>query len=353
MFYRTHRKRGFQPIVLAALFLCCLAQPAFSAAPQDSATARSKLIDLPDADTATAILGGHLRLTLPQGALLQRRGDFEPGAPLFDDARTNLLIPAGDERLVIKSFEIFQQYRSDFEQEGRAYLRGYGDQLADMIIQPMGLPGGLKVLAFQPKNIVINRVEIFLMGLLVAHPADSSIQEIRFYCNRPAIAFAPDLVTIVRRISNSLRAGQGKLSPAGTNIDLVSGPRLQLTLDQPSFVTSQVGSDFSVDRLALPARLGAFRGKLGIYRGARPSFQHDAAENALDHRVESAQILGAPHEWRYWSQADEDNSRAWFVETIVPHPTESGQFLHIFASAATPELLDQLRRQAERIRVVN
>lgn len=338
---------GYVCLVLA--FLLAASALSIGRAADTGAPAPGTLGGLTLGTERTALLGGRLSVKMPATAKVAPRGRNIMAAPEANEDETRIVLDAGEERLVLMTWELYALSGGDLEKAARVHLAdAWGKKPGTVKLEKFVVASPLAAVAVIPPCPDRKREANLVFTLYVASE-DGTVQFLAFYVNSAGAKGIVGATKLAQAIAASVSAGSRKLawkagprSFPGVDVD-------RLVIDVPEgFVASvQEGPDFAVYRLRKLAPLGKLGSVCGIYLGHHPSYQYEQAEERPDKVTTlKGKLLGRNAVWQNWSQAGRTTS-----EAIVLHPKEKELSVHVFCSAGTGEEVATLRTMAETLRV--
>ncbi len=305
---------------------------------------------LKPSDQDTELLGGRLKIRMPEKARVEARGHSIMAAPQAVTDETRVVLDAGKERLVLMAWELFARAGGDLPKAVEKVVSGWGDQWKGTRVEPLAVAKPLKqgVLVIPGGKDLASEAILALTAYV--ENSDGMVQMLAFYVNPPAAQDLAGCASLARSLAATLSAG-------GKGLDLGAGDRrfpgvgdkdfLVLKVPEGYVATTQQGPDFSVYRLRRVGVLGEPGSTLGLYLGGHPSYQfRQAGDEATKPSRSKGKLLGQEIEWHGWSRGD-----ASTTETILPFPGVDGFFLHLFLTAAKETDLAALRAVAETLRI--
>lgn len=338
---------GYVCLVLA--FLLAASASSTGRAADAGAPASGALGALALGTERTALLGGRLSVRMPATAKVEQRGRSIMAAPEANEDETRIVLDAGEERLVLMTWELYALSGGDLVKAARAHVAdAWGKKPGTMKLEEFVVAPPLAAVAVIPPRPERKREANLVFTLYVASE-DSTVQFLAFYVNSAGAKDILGATKLAMAIAASVSAGSRKLawkagprSFPGADVD-------RLVIDVPEgFVASiQEGPDFAVYRLRKLAPLGKPGPACAIYLGADPFYQYRQAEERPDKVTTlKGKLLGRNVVWQNWSQAGRTTT-----EAIVLHPKEKELSVHVFCSAGTEEEVATLRTMAETLRV--
>jgi len=325
---------GALALVLAAP-ACSRSQPASSTPGGTKATGEPRgaadpscggFDRMPWASAPVALMGDHLRITPVAGLVPLARSHDIMGAPPPDEAETRLFLEEDGRKLVVFAFELDRTPGADVESEVRAFA-----SLDGFAIARRKLDSGLEVVFATPPGLTADGEAVLVDSAFALHP-DGTMQWIQVFIN-PAVDPKPGCPALVRRMLESLAAGERTLPLAGGPRELGDGIVLDVPPDHT--LVTEDGPDFTVHRLSPLLPLGQSHASLGIYVGHHPSWGPDSSAE-----TRPTTLLGKPVVWHRWKDGDVTQ-----VEALVELDEA---VVHVFINASDDALADRLVEVAER-----
>lgn len=287
--------------------------------------------DIPLGTRPTDLLDGRLSMLAPDGATTPASAHGVVAAPEPARSQSRVLVRRGGGALMVVATELFRRPGPDLAGAVRAWL-GEDDQVA---VGQLALPGGLRAVTVARREWGADDAAGPALRVVVAR-ADDTVQHVGFFLNGAAAADAEGCGALLRRMAETLRPGPRALEPPGTR-ELVHGLLIDVPPDYALLV--QQGPDFDVFRIYRLVVLGGPHAELGVYVGAHPSSHAQAA----DVREVRGALLGQSVPWLVWStSARPGDPTLHHAEALEPLPGESGSWVHVFAVAEDPAILDEL-----------
>lgn len=331
-------------------------------APTQGAPAAAPPAFLKDAP-ALSLLSDRLSLRMPKGARVEARPHSIMAADQPNEQETRVMLDAGDERLVVMTYEVFARIPQGKDPESvvRAAMEKDFDPPRPTLTPLPLADARTKAWAVVPAAMDKNREAILVLAAYVVHP-DGFVQTLSFYVN-PASAKGEGCSGQIRAANASnlpkatsdlpgctalARALASTIAPGPRRLDVAGGERkLQGQYNDDTFlakvppgtsVTTQKGPDFTVHRVLFPADLGAQQPTLGVYVGGHPSFQYNQVEAKVKPTQKPGKALGQSVTWQVWQV----NPERVMAEAITAHPRSQGMKVHVFASAGSEKELAPL-----------
>ncbi|MEM9194126.1 MAG: hypothetical protein AAGF12_33435 [Myxococcota bacterium] len=220
-------------------------------------------------DAEVSLLDGRLHMRPVQGAILEPRPWNIMGAPEPMAAETRIYLEAGDEKVVVMTYELFALAGIDFVEQVRAdAARSFPNTRLEQVA---AIGAGLEALQVVPQQLDTSRDAVFTYGLYVVSP-DRTVQVMAFYVS-PSAATEGECTALAMRSARTLRAGDRTLEFQGQTWSLVSGASGPLSLRLPEGYTvyTQEGPDFWVHRIRRVVAFGDTGPGGFIYFGGHPS----------------------------------------------------------------------------------
>ncbi|UQA57800.1 hypothetical protein [Polyangium aurulentum] len=340
-------------------------------APAQDAAPAAPAAFLKDAP-ALSLLSDRLTLRMPAGARVAARPHSIMAADQPNEQETRAILDAGDERLVVMTYEAFAKISKDKDPESavRAAMNKDFDAPKPTLAPLPLADGNLKAWVVYPATVDKNREAILVLAAYVLHP-DGFVQTLSFYVNpasakgegcsgqiRAANASAmpkapgelPGCTALARAIASTLAAGPRRLDMAAGERKIqgqYNDDTFLATVPAGTNVTTQKGPDFTVHRVLFPADLGAPQQTLGIYVGGHPSFQFNQVEAQVKPTQRPGRALGQAVVWQVWPVSPE----RVMAEAMVAHPKTKGTKVHLFAGAGNEKDLAPLLDMAASLRL--
>jgi hypothetical protein len=297
----------------------------------------------------SALLGGRLSLKMPAAAKMERRGHGVMAAPEANEDETRIVVDAGNERLVLMTYELYALSGGDLEKAVRADIADtWGKEAATVKLEKFDSAAPLAAVAVIPPRPDGKR-EANLVFALYVGSADGTVQYLAFYVNPVGAKDIAGVTALARKIAASVTSGDRKLSwKAGLrSFPGVGRERLVLTVPEGFVAGIQEGPDFWIYRVRKLAPLGKPPMGCSIYLGGHPSYQYRQADEAPEKVMPlKGKLLGQAVEWQTWSQGGQTTT-----EGIVPYPKGKGMAVHVFCSAGSEAEATALRTMAETLQV--
>lgn len=332
-----------------------------TAAPAAEGKPAAPAASFPDG-TTLSLLSDRLGLRMPKGARIEARPHSIMAADQPNEQETRVMLDAGDERLVIMTYETFERIPQGKDPDAavRAAVASEFGSPAPAVSKLPVADSALQVWLAAPASVDRNREAILVLAAYVLH-ADGFVQTLSFYVN-PAAAKGAGCAGQIRAANVTIPDGPGELSgcsglahaithtlTAGKRrLDVGAGERklqgqynddtLIANVPAGTNVTTQKGPDFTVHFVRLPVELGAPPASLGIYIGGHPSFQYKQVDAQVKPTSKPGKAFGKAVSWQVWPVGP---TRA-MAEVMVPHPKSKGLTLHLFASGADEKALSPL-----------
>jgi hypothetical protein len=321
---------------------------------------------------ALSLLADRLTLRMPKGARIEARPHSIMAADQPNEQETRVMLDAGDERLVVMTYEVFARIPEgkDPESAVRAAMDADFDPPRPTLSRLPLADERMKAWIVIPASMDKNREAILVLAAYVLHP-DGFVQTISFYVN-PASAKGegcsaqiraanasglpkapgdlPGCTALARAIASTLSAGPRRLDMAGGERKLVgqyNDDTFVAKVPAGTNITTQKGPDFTVHRVLMPVDLGAPQSTLGVYVGGHPSFQFNQIEAKVKPTQKPGKALGQAVVWQVWQV----NPKRMMAEAIVAHPKSKGMKVHLFAGAGNEKDLDPLLDLAASLRL--
>ncbi len=308
--------------LLSALVVLTLAVPAVA----------QELVAAELSSDSLSLLEGRLQMDALEGAELEARGHNIMAAAPQNAIESRIRIDAGDERMVIMSYELFASCGPAFGESAAEFLAPLGD---DATVRPVAEAGGLEYVLYTPTERDLTR-EAVHVGTAFVCSADRHVIRIDFLVSP---AGTEDMTALERRATemlDSIEPGERTIDLTERTVDL--GDQLTLPVPAGIYHYAQPGPDFTVNYLGEVAALGEPVGTVLFYIGGHPSRRHETDPNVL------STLFGSEVLW----SVEERNGRA-SLEALVPHPSAGYTILHILISGEDQESSQELRVMIEGI----
>jgi len=257
-----------------------------------------------------ALLDGRLHIRPVQGAIIEARPWDIMGAPEPTTSETRLFLEAGDEKVVVMTYELFATAGDDFVAQLQQVI---GESALPTRLERVAAVGeGLEAYQVLPESLDTSTEAVFTYGLYVISP-DRTVQHLAFYVN-PAAA-EDGCIDLAMRSAATLRAGERTLDRSARTWELVSGlPNRNLRLALPAgySVITQQGPDFWVHRIFPVTDFGQSGPSGLVYFGGHPSPFGPGSATTFD-----APLLGESATWRRWT--DERGFHAEALRPVADH----------------------------------
>jgi hypothetical protein len=300
-------------------------------------------------EKSTALLGGRLCVKVPATAKVEARGHNIMAAREADDDETRIVVDAGEQRLVLMTYELYALTGGDLDKAARADVAAkWGKEAGTLKLEKFAVAAPLTAVAVirpQPEG----KREANLVLALYVGSEDGTVQYLAFYVNPAAIKDVAGATSLAKRIAASVTAGSRKLSSkAGSRrFPGVDGDQLVIMVPEGFVASTQEGPDFAVYHLYKLVVLGKPASACSIYLGGHPSYQYEQAEKRPEKVTPlKGKLFWQEVAWQNWSQAGRTTT-----EVIVPHPKGKGMTVHVFCSASSQNEAAALRTMAETLRV--
>jgi len=292
-----------------------------------------------------SLLAGRLSIQMPPKARIEARSRSIMAAAEPTAEETRVVVEAGNEKLVLMTYELFAQAGADFEAAAKKDLHRFGNPAPTMAVEPLVLTNGgaLRALSLTPASIDATKEAVLTLGLYVAQP-DDTVQLLVFYFNPAAAKDAAGCAALAKKIAATVEAGKTTLPTRGGPRPLSDG--LTVTLPVGYIATQQEGPDFAVHRIRKLSPLGDDAPVLGVYIGNHPAYHHTRLEGApVKVQKRPGKLFGKPIAWDTWDK-DGVSTR----EAIVALPAPSNLKIHVFFAGPSAAANDELERVAETLR---
>jgi hypothetical protein len=327
-------------VVWLLLAVCCI----LVLAPSSPASAAAgKLARLAPAATETPLLGGRLSVRMPPGARVEARRRSIMAAPESGHEETRVVLEAGEEKLVLMSYELFMLAGPSLEKNIRQDLLS-SRAAAPMRVEAIKAGAGVEAFAVVPSKLATGTEAVLVLGLYVRSP-DRTVQLLNFYVNPAAAKDGAGCASLARKIGATVAAGKRTLrQQAGTRqLPAPGGKGLTVTVPAGYVATMQAGPDFVVHRLRKLIVLGTPYSSIGIYLGGHPSYQYRQRGIVPGSvKQEPGKLLGQKVSWSQWSMPGKGGPAATTAEVIAPLGV-TNTMLHVFCTAESAAQLKELK----------
>jgi hypothetical protein len=289
--------------------------------------------------SGTPLLGGHLTVELPKGAVQRPRRESIMAAPSADTDETRIFLEEGGvdgrARFVLMVTELFLRGSGDLERDGRA-LAFQGDRVSRLA------GARIPMVALEPGAATVDPDRpILVLAAIVGHP-DGTLQQLEFLILPDMAAELETYARRARAIAETVAPGPRTLEARGGKVPL--GETLTVELPAGYLVTKQEGPDFDLFRLRRLVTATEPTMMLGVYRGGHPSFQLNQASRdggpAPSATEAEGPLFGQPARWITW----QSRAGARFREAIVKRGELDA--VHVYAIGADEAALVELQRIA-------
>ena len=290
----------------------------------------------------TALLAGHLLVSLPAGAIDEPRRTSIMAAPQAATDESRIVLegggPDGLARFVMMASELYLLGSGDLRADA-ARLTAKNERVVEL------RDATLPLFVIEPTAEPLPDRPVFVLGAVVGHP-DGSLQEVTFFILPDMIEQRAEYADRARAVVKTLAAGPRKLEATGGPASL--GGSLTADLPPGFLVTSQPGPDFEVYRARKLTRSGDRGATLGVYLGGHPSLQHTQAAREGDPEPpatsEKGTLLDQDTTWIAWTTREGVKVKESVVK-LGEH-----EAVHVFALAGTDEDLATLMKIASSLR---
>jgi hypothetical protein len=295
--------------------------------------AQGKLGQLELSNKPLELLNGRLMIRMPADAKLEARHENIMSAAESAEEESRIVLDAGEERLVVMAYELFNLAGKDFEKQVRRMVGTWA--MYGATIEARKGRGFL----ISPAKLDLDKTAVLVLVVVMNHE-DGLVQLVEFFVNPKAGADMSGCVKLSRTIAATI-------APGGKVLDLEGGPReigaFMVVVPDGYAVTAQPGPDFAIYRLHKVVPLGEPSSQLGVYVGDYPSYHHEHEE--VKFTKLKGQLLGADVEWHVWSA-----EKIVHHEVIAPYTSADGRMLHIFLSSSSTHDITEMHAIAESLK---
>jgi hypothetical protein len=289
-----------------------------------------KLGQLKLAEQMLDLLNGRLTIRMPPGARLEARREDIMSAAESAEQESRVILDAGDERLVVMVYELFETAGKDFEKQVRKMVDTW-EMGSTAIVAREG--GGFLI---SPAKLNVRKTTIPVLFVVMSHK-DGLVQLVQFFVNHKAGADAAGCTKLARSVAATIALGSKVLDLKGGQRKI---GRFTATVPDGYALTTQRGPDFVVYRLQKVVPLGASSSQFGVYIGGHPGYHHEHEKVKFSKLKE--QLLGTEVEWHIWSSGSTIHH-----EVIVPSSSDAGTMFHIFLTSSSTSDITQMQAIAE------
>jgi len=321
-------------LLVAGLLAACSSSPA----PQPRGEAAASA---PSGAPGAEVLGSHLALLLPEGAVAAPRPHDIMGAASASADETRIILEPGgggeNARFVVLFSELYALGTGD--------LRADAQKLASGRERARLLAGAkLPVAVLEPTESPKLDRPVFVLAAVFAHP-DGTLQQAEFFVLPEMVGELPAYAERAITIAKSTTAGARRVAAKAGTVRL--GPR-EVDLPPGFVVVTQRGPDFDVHRIRKLARVGSVGATLGVYLGDHPSLQHSQMDSGdappPPSTSEDGTLVGRRTSWLVWTTANGARVREAIVKLAGEHA------VHAYAIAGDEAALAELAQIAATLR---
>lgn len=289
------------------------------------------------AEKPISLLDGRMEIRMPAAAVVEARQQGIMAAPEAAQRETRIVLDAGEQRMVVMTWEQFASAGEGFEAAARK------GALPDTKVEAFAPAEGLKGWRVEPARLDPDDEAAEVARALIAD-GDGHVMLVAVYVNPPSSQNdETGSRALAAKILASLRPGARKLDLSAREVVLETLPdtrTVRLHLPAGWIHYSQPGPDFVVHHLQQVVALGESPPIAGVYFGGHPSWFHDKKKVTVER--EAGTLLGTATEWRKWKLTRITR------EAMVPLHEE--RTVHAFLTAA-PEQVDEVRKLLESLRI--
>jgi hypothetical protein len=334
----TMKQVWWLPFVLFAG--CALAQPA------------SNLSQLTVPATKTSVLSGRLVVSIPATAVSRAMQHGIMSAPEADQEQTRIVIDAGDQRMVLMVYELFERAGAEFDAEVKTQA---GRLPVKVAVQNWPLSSSLRAAAYFPEAPTQDREANLVMGVFVAQP-DGSVQNLMWYANPAGAKPSAGAMLLAKSMAKTIGPGARALTLSAGERELSGYSQTQsvfIRVPEGYVVTAQQGPDFIVHHIHKMTAFGSPRASIGIYLGDYP-------QNREGEKSETSLLFGKQVTW-YQKTVNVGDATTITASAVVslhgvdPDSTRPAtyapSYADVFLSAADATTLQELKSVAATLRI--